>query len=129
MAFAGASAPHQPKLRQTASCYRLARAIPARRGSTQTDGLRSYANGASPPAEWRSVICVKTHRFAYTTRRGEQSAESFEFRNDMEAISCAGSLLGGDIISVAVRRHTSPGLERVGLWVMKHGVREWRPGE
>lgn len=73
---------------------------------------------------------VNTHRFVYTSRRGEQSSEGLEFRNDEEAILCARSLLSEDIISIGVRRNAPSGkFERVGLWVWNRGAPRWKPEE
>ena len=71
---------------------------------------------------------VKTHRFVYTTRRGDESSEDFEFRNDEMAILCAKALLNSDLIAIGVRRSGGPASERVGLWVWHHGQPEWKPG-
>jgi hypothetical protein len=73
---------------------------------------------------------VKTHQFIYTTRRGDQSTEAFEFRNDEMATICARSLLNPEIIFIGVRRNEDGGnTVRVGMWVWHRGQPKWKPNE
>jgi hypothetical protein len=69
---------------------------------------------------------VKTHRFVFTTCRGEQSAEEFAFGDDHMAIVDARARLVDDVIAIAVRRTDGASPRRVGLWIMRRGQPEWR---
>lgn len=72
---------------------------------------------------------VNTHKFVYTTCRGDQSCEELEFPSDEMAMICARSLLSDEIISIGILRTAHGGTGRVGLWVWRHGQPEWKPDE